>query len=297
MDRKTRTNLRSWIQRQGFIEEDDEKGPVTKVAIHQVSPAGKLGMEIGTLAMKYKPNSDDLSGLVDEAAMMVDADVEGIGQLTRYIFVAVHRGKSGDERGARLTVKAWGSQSEDEEGEVLTEGPTKSGHLAQMMRHTESFARIAVASAGQTIASLTRQLEESGRREASLMEKNFEVMELLQELTDRKHERNIATKESEVRIENRQEMFHKLMLIVPLLVNSFISRGGKKLLPEKMTGVEGMMYGLAQSLKTEQFMKLMEVLTPDQQAAFGSIYKEMQKFDSTKQLPESTGSEDKAANG
>lgn len=290
MEAKKKQLVRSWLQRQGYLEEDESRGAVNRVVVHQVTATGKMGMEVGTLPLKYKPSSDDLSNYVDEISGMIDADAEGIGQQVRYTLIAWHRGESGESQGAKLTVLVKVVADEDDEGDILTDAPTAKGLVGQALRHAEIFAKMSSISAASTISALNRQVEKLQEQNAMLLDKNFEVMELVQTLTDRKHERDISTRESAVKIENKQEMFHKLMLILPIVANKIFSKDGKKLLPEKITTVESMMYGLAQTFKDNQFNQLMEIMSPEQRIAFGSIFQELQKFDMKKLGDGSDGS-------
>lgn len=277
MDIKCKKMIREWIGRQTFAD-DEEKGPVTKAVIHQMTSAGKRGMEIGSVSLKQKPDSGTVNAIIADIDSMVSGDVEGTGQIQRYVLIAIHKSSEGYEQGAKLTIRV-APESDDEEGDMMSEGPTKTGLLAQQMRHTEVFARIAVSSAESTIRSLGRQLEESRAQVEKLLDKNFELTELMEDLMSKRHDRDLATKEAGFKMETRQELMHKLMLIAPILVNKLLAKDGKKLLKENTTAVEQLVHSIMVTIKPDQMEGLLATLTADQKMAFLSLYQAMEQFD------------------
>lgn len=277
IDTKFKKSIREWLQRQAFLD-DDEKGPVTRVVIHQITTTGKRGMEIGTTTLKHKADASHLTGVMQDIDSMVSGDVEGTGQMQRYVLIAMHKNEEGASAGAKLTIRV-APENDDEDGDMMSEGPTKTGLLAQQMRHTEVFARIAVGAAESTIRSLGKQLEESRAQVEKLLDKNFELTELMEDLMSKRHERDLASKEHGFKIETRQELVHKLMLIAPILVNKLMSKDGKKLLKENTTAIEQMVHSIMVTIKPEQMEGLMSTLNGDQKIAFLSLYQAMEQFE------------------
>lgn len=283
IDVKIKKNIREWLQRQAFLD-DDDKGPVRKVVIHQVTTAGKRGMEIGSADLKEKSDAGAISNIIADIDSMVTGDAEGTGQMQKYVIIAMHKGDEGWSNGAKLSIRV-APDADDEEGDLMSEAPTKTGILAQQMRHTEVFARIAVQSADSTIRSLNKQNEELRAQVEKLLDKNFELTELMEQLMSKKHERDLATKEAGFKMETRQELTNKLMLIAPILVNKLFARDGKKILKENTTAIEQLVHSIMVSIKPDQFESLLNQLNTDQKIAFMSLYQAMDKFD-TKKEPE-----------
>jgi hypothetical protein len=278
LESKTKKGLRDWLQRQAYLD-DEEKGPISRIVVYQVTTTGKRGPEVGSVRLPVKADSHTITNVANEIDSIATNDTEGSGQTQRYAITAMHKGSDGEySAGAKMTIRV--APSQDEDGEMMSEAPTSAGITSQAMRHTEVFARIAVGSAESTIRSLTRQLETTQAQNEKLLDKNFELTELMETLMSHKHEREIASQEASARISNKQELVHKLMLIAPILANKlFGGKDGKKILKENTTPLEQILHSLIVSIKPEQFEQLQQVLTPDQQMALGTMFQEVSKFE------------------
>lgn len=278
LENKTKKLIREYLTRQTYAD-DPDRGPVKKVVIHQVTTTGKRGMEIGQVELADKPDTESITGYIADIEAMVTGDVEGSGTMQRYVLVAHHKGENGWDSGAKLTIRV--APENDDDGDTMSEGPTKTGILAQQMRHTEVFARIAVSTADRSIVTLQKQNEKLQEQVEKLLDKNFDLVTLIEELQSKKLERELATEESRAKLANRQELVNKMLMLAPILVNKIAvgKNGGQKLLPEKTTDIEQMVHSFMVSIKPDQFEALVNALGPDQKMTLMTIYQAVSKFD------------------
>ena len=269
MDTGIRSKLERWLRQQILIA-DDERGRCKRIVVrHTVS--GKLGQEIATFKVPIKALDDDwfaetLSAI--DAAIADDADPLG-GVQTYVIFPFF---EETDKPGSRFTVRETSSTVEDPES-IESEPATKTGLLAQLMRHNEANARTSALALG----TILNTLRTTNQRQAETIEKlltdrqsNFETMERLK---SEEVERSIVMKREETSERMKGELFEKLALLLPIAVNKI---AGKNLLPAKRTGTETVIQGLIESITPEQLAKLGEVMRPEQMAALLEVFQSMQ---------------------
>lgn len=276
MDKRTRKMVEDWISRQAYLD-DEEKGELCKLIVHRASSGGGIGIEIDSIPIKGKPSAEETIALGERVSEITQNDADTTSTMQRYLLVAMHKDGKTLSRGSKLAFKV-SSSNDDEEGE-MSEAPTTKGIITQMMRHTESFAKISSLTAERAIQSLSGQLESANQRIDAMMEKNFELTGLIEDLVSKKHERELRTLEISMKMDLYKEGANKLMILAPILVNKLFSKKGEKILKENSTAIEQMVHSFMQTLKPAQFNGLLEGLDNDQKMAMMELYESMRKFD------------------
>ena len=281
MDASITKRIKDWLSRVCYAEDDDsDKGDLKKIVIHRVTVSEKIGMEINDVKVSHKPDAATLKEWVETLCEALSTDSEGSGSAQKYVLVAMYKGE-GWSKGQKLTVRVAPDEREDEE--MSSEPPTKEGVTKALMKHTEIFARIAVGTAERSLIALGRELENVRGQNEKLLDKNFELTVLMEELLSKRHERDLASKVADHKIDRQGEIFHKLMMLAPIVINKFtMAKSGQKLLPEKTTALEQAFHSFLISIKPGQFEGLLANLDEDQRMMLQTLFVDMAKFDPPK---------------
>lgn len=152
--------------------------------------------------------------------------------------------------------------------------------FSKLMVHVEALQRMNIGLAAQTNQALiaeNRRLSETNER---LEENRMAFVQMIEELHDRKSERNIAEKAEEHKLERKQQLWEQLTAVLPFFANrigaKLLSKGGNplKLLDEDegMTPFEAQLFQFMGTLAPDQIGKMTEALDPAQQATLLTMY-------------------------
>lgn len=154
-----------------------------------------------------------------------------------------------------------------------TEAPTEKGLTTQLMRHLEAKERTAALRDGTALHHMQRLVERAEARAERFEDRHLQFMETLELVIGKRHERDLEAMRaarSEARLDHGAQM---LTMLVPPLMG-----GVAKKLGAGSDVLQAMGHsGLIQFLKTltyPQFMRILNTLGPEQQAAFAALYKE-----------------------
>lgn len=264
--------LRAWLHRQLYLT-DDDLGPCTKIVCRHVSQGDgrKNTGEVFRIDIPHSEQNVSLDdGGLDDVVMQVESqaqsDAEGLGGVQQYAVYA-HYAKQ-KQPGSRFVFRLEGSDMDIYAEGMESEPATGRGHLSQMMRHNEQFARIAVIGANQTINSLLRQNSRQSDQIEKLIDQKFETFEMMEKLKSREKERELMEMDYQLGEERKQAMFDKVNLLIPVVVNRI---AGRKILAESISATEELFKTWCETLTAIQIQEMMPKLTPDQQLAFFSF--------------------------
>ena len=288
--------LKQWLRNQLFSE-DKEQGPVCKLILrhlgvdNRTSTGNVFQVMIPHNAKRVDMDHDELEVLANDIEADSAEDAEGIGGVQKYQLMAF-RVKSRLPVG-RFTFRMSGSEIDEYDGDGSSEPANQRGHMAQMMRHNEALMRISVMGANQSIGLLNRTVAKQADQIDSLMGERFRTMELLEQLVSKKHERELATKESENREERYQQLFEKGNVLLPLIANKI---AGRKVLPEHVSPEVSMTRALFETMSQAQMSAILPHLRPEQRLALIEVLEKVQDEEgasddgSKQQLPEAKAS-------
>lgn len=267
--------LKRWLHAQLFSEH--REGSVVRFSLRHLS-AMKQGL--GDVdAVDVPEDRETLPSFVDDCAAQLETsatqDAEGLAGGVQSYAVVAHYSEAPDAPGRRFTMRVASSPDADDGSEdpSRTETPDKSGIVAQSMRHSEALMKMATAGAQQTIQALTRQLAIKDETIAKLSEKHLESIELIEDLSSSKHERDLRL----LRETNTQKRQDDLVnMVTPLVPVMLAKLTGQKVLPG---GAGDGVRALLTSITEDQFGSLMQVLRPEQQALVANMMREMQEAD------------------
>lgn len=270
--------LTHWLRLEIF--KDTKLGRCVRFCVRHIANS-KLGSEI--LDVEAPEGADDnwIGSFVADVESHVEMDAGGLGGTQAYCILAF-RAKEPDKATGRHTFRI--TVDEDVNDEPLnTEGPNKTGLVAQSMRHTEAMMRYSTVAIGQVIANQSRTIERLSAENEALLKQHARTFEVLEELQSHKHEREIEIRKAEFKEQVTRDMVNKAGLLLPSLVNRVV---GKRLLPERTTPLEESIKQFMSSLTEDQMMTLAGVLTPEQQIALGSVVQSFDKRDEQQEQQE-----------
>lgn len=273
MDKHLKDKITPWLRRQLFSVAATN-GNLVKLSIRHAKAGRKLGSEIGTVVIPKKTGSDDLDGILNEIETIASDDASGLGGLQTYIILP-HFADAPDRPLGRLVFKLRVDDDEDDD-DLDSEGPNKAGFASQAMRHVEVLMKTHTMGSQGIISAQGRIITRQQEQIETMASRHIQMIELVEELTQAKHERDLEAKRADFMITNKQEIVSRLLMFIPNIVNRI---AGKKVLKETTTASEQMLRGLMESIKPEQMQKLMEsgVFTGDQMMTLLSIVEHIRK--------------------
>lgn len=257
--------LEQWARRQIYGRRGE--GVCDRMVLKHLSLGKSTGQEVQTFYLEARLVEKAFSDLIDQIMASAHEDASGIGGTQRYVLTAYF--KDDDDAKSRLVFRAKGDEGDEDDDPIDSEPPTRSGLVAQQMRHNEVILRSSHFMMGQTLTALQRDNEALREENHKLREERREYIEHYEELLSQRHERDLKTKEHEFMLQAKGDAWNKITLIAPALVNKML---GKKLLPEKTTPEAMAFKSLVDSITPEQMQSLQSVFTPDQVISFLQLY-------------------------
>lgn len=279
-----RKKLASWLRLQMQSMETDT--PVVRMVLKHALATGNTG-QVAKYQVSPGTDPDSLCQEVEDAAQ---TDAEGLGGLQLYALCAYFKGNE-DEVGGRFTFRIHvDKKDEDEVG--LSEAPTQTGLLQQMMRHTEAMMRSSVMASTEANRILLRMNEQQAEALERLAGRHLEMLDTMEEVMGAKDERDLKRLEIVAKSKRDEQIMEKLSVLLPAVVNRL---GGKKILPENMTPSEMMIGNLLGGLDAEQMGKLQGIFKPEQLMIVMELYDHFKKIDDAQKVKKLA--EENAKNG
>jgi hypothetical protein len=218
-----------------------------------------------------------------------DAATRVTGRMQRYVMVAFRA--DDDEPESRHPFTMNGKARMDLLGGD-TEGPTPSGHLAQLMRHDERMHQTVMQITETTHGRLMRDLESERARRIVLEDRQMEGFQMMQDLQDRKHERDAENRKAEQAAQRHDQMMAMLMSMAPLVISKMMGPaataavGSAAALPAAGARDESI-HQFLKSLTEQDAMGIIGSLgkSPEKQMALMEIYKAHQEEEKRRDEP------------
>lgn len=141
--------------------------------------------------------------------------------------------------------------AEDSHG-LATEGPTPTGIVQQMMRHTEAMARTSTQFSGELFTHMTNMIGRLTDQNEKLMDRHTEVLDLAEKILLERAS-DTFKKEIEIRTHDRNtKLMTEFMEVAPALINTVT---GKEVFPQSSAD-KVLIDKLADSLTVDQVQGL-----------------------------------------
>lgn len=250
------------------------EGRLSRVVIRH---AGAGSVRSASVAeVDVNPAEATAEGLASAIYQAARDDAEGLGGLVQRYACSGYFGASAEPGPDRLIVRI--HNDEDGPGAAPagfeSEGATPVGIVTQLMRHNESLMRVVVGTIPQIISHHQALLGQAHERIAALEVRETRTRELHEELSDRKHARELEAREQD-RVEARDKvLLQKLESVLPVVLSK-LGGGPPQLTASRPSPIEAMIFGLFESLDDEKFNDLLKVFSPEQKLVALEIYKQL----------------------
>lgn len=131
----------------------------------------------------------------------------------------------------------------DEEGRELSEPADRDGLLAMLMRHNSDLHRQSSGMWGVMFQYMTQIINRQSEQLEKLQTEKMQAAETMEALISKKHQRDMESKQIEADMKRKDEMFGKIMLLLPVVVNKI---AGKEIVRQNDTAFE---------ITTSEFLK------------------------------------------
>lgn len=258
----------NWVK--GRLNDVTEEGPISRIELWHA-----IEGEAGELLQNVKVQSDadpfDVAQEIWDAAE-TDSGTRMSGRMQRYVMIAYR--PDSDMPDARRPFLMSGKATTDMLGGD-TEPSTQTGHLGQLMRHDEKMHTLVMQLTEMTSGRLARDLEHERARRIKLEDRQMEAFETMQELLDRRHEREMERQQEAKKQHRHDELMALLLSMAPLVLAKALGPAGGMVagnLPAAGARDEAI-HQFLRGLTSEEAMKVFEVLPPSKQMALMEIYK------------------------
>lgn len=258
--RKGMETQEEWCRRT-FHHVDGECGQVTRWVLKGQASAGG---GVRTFATVQRP------GNVPELMQAIDREATG----SRMRQVSVHAFQSKAKH--QVSQRRWAFEQEDDEEPSLDGGAGFHGgmsavhiaHLKEMHRHNERLRESWQLGARETIQMLATELQQTRQRLAELEGRELEVFKLLQDLEDRRVDRELKT----VR---EVTMAKGMDAAVAMIQHKFL--GGAVPEGEQGRALAEAITALGESFSPEELAGLRGQMRPEQQLAMAHLFEVAEK--------------------
>ena len=263
------SKLLPWLKR-ATMQITPEWGPVRRVVLRHMKSDMSPGGDVCTSFFNVEddgdtPSPDKIEETCDELVTAAQNDAEGMPRaLIRYgVFCYYKRDPSAT---SRTILSLQGGKESDllsEDGDGFGgEDPTsKAGHLAQAYRHVEGMMKMSMQLSQFTIGALREENQRLSTAHAKMAEAQVKNMGLVQQLMNADHDRQIASKEADMRLAAMSDLVDKAKLLAPHVVNKI---SGKNLLPTAQSEEEVALRSLVETMQPDQLDGLAAILSPEQ---------------------------------
>lgn len=187
----------------------------------------------------------------------------------------------------------FGVQGEQEEPfSVSARDATLGGVTAQLMRHNEANARLAIGQTVDIIGHYRALLVAREKRIEDLEAKYSKVIELYERLSSLQHERDLEIMRVKQSEKGQEFLREKFEMLAPVVMAKFFPGASKG----AMLGEE-LLRQFLKSLSPKQMEGLMGTLSPEQFAVINEIYSAYGEKDLAREEAKKNGKKNGSANG
>jgi hypothetical protein len=265
-DGENKKKTSRWLRPLMFPFEEGEP-KATFLALKHVGVSGKFA-DVRTMRITEPRDEAAFSSLMTDLEQAALDDCEGTGGVQKYVVQALDEGKHVI---SRLTLRYTAVRTEEEasgyDGE--SEPANALGITAQLMRHVEVRERIDKAGWGNIINTQRLTIEALTEQVTALQQKHLDMLEMVEEMTQAKHERELALLKETNAAEIKQRIGRTVTALLPAVAKKLTGADiGPVTDPETLS-----MRELLETLTEEQIERLMPILTPDQTMSLLSMMK------------------------
>lgn len=215
--------------------------------------------------------------LAAEIRGIAEADAKGFGGMEQRYVAQGFYGSSAEPAPDRCAFRIHNDYEDGADAVFDGSDPSAKTLLKQLMTHNEVLMRTVVAAMPQIIQQHQSLLNSAHDRIAKLEQREATVRDMYEDLSDRRHQREIEVREQD-RVEQRDKaLLGKVDLLLPVVLSKL--QGGAPARLSLSSGAGGkdawhqMLEGLFEDLTEEQLRQVQTILKPEQVIVFLELYK------------------------
>lgn len=262
--KSSRQRLSNWIK--GNAYKTRKEGTFKEIQVYHLRAGGKIGDEIARydLPLGEDRGPDWEEDLTRQILADLESESNELGGMQQFACYSIF--SEAEDGVNRCLLRVMGESEEDEDDEILSEGPNSKGLAQQAMRHQEANARIMTGGIMSVLHTMQRQNDKLMDMNQTLMASQAKHIQDMTEMWEERRQAALATQIEEVKAHGMKEGISLLKQIGPVVVNQMV---GKDLLPtDTKAGVTSMARSFYGSLTEEQIAALQKVLRQDQMIHF-----------------------------
>lgn len=273
-----RKQFELWLRHQIFV--DIDAGKCYKFAVKHVNSASKAGHAILNIDVPHVdgPPTDDW--IADQIKLIEDittADAAGAGGTQAYVVFSFH-GEDAEKPTSRFSLRMAGDPSL-EDADIESEPATKTGVLAQLMRHNEAIMRTSALQTSTVMTLMQRTTQQQAAIIEKLVEEKFNNIGTVEALLSQKNERDIEIMKASRDMEMKEKAFDTLKMLAPTVMNKLLTSGNPQNVatPQAISARDQQLAALADSMTTEQLEALQKVFNTEQLMTFIDVFSQIKK--------------------
>ena len=264
--------LPAWLKRQ--FQDTRQDGRCIRIQLLHLASGRQRGVRTWPFPDAGEQADDDIQALISDILKAAQEDAADLFGRQRYGLYAYYETRPDIVAESCTIVMYGGGEGASEEESIENEGPNQKGLLAMLMRHANASHQLVMQSALGIQRALSETNQLLAGRLTHMEERHYGVLQSFEDLTTQKHGRDLADKESKVKLRALEEGLDALKMLFPTIVNAV---AGRRLLPEKQSTVDGMIGAFMESIDKEQMDALMGVLKPEQTIVLMTLFNQYQE--------------------
>jgi hypothetical protein len=270
------TELVKWVAR--ALAEVDETGGLSRLELyHAIDGEGIERLAVFRIDQEDTPTADRLAEDIMATAEQ-DAESRTMELRQRYELRSFI-GDNAENEGIFGFIVTPTSRAGMPHGSS-THAPNERGLIGQMMTHDERNHQLMISSAEATITRLTREVMNKEKIISGQQDNSIKVYELLQQLMDKKQERDLQLAEHTQSAKRWDDFMALVMAMMPLVMAKFLGPKAEGVaapsLPAKAARDESMMQ-FVQTVRPDQLPKILSVLDTTQQISLITLLQNFAK--------------------
>jgi hypothetical protein len=242
---------------------------IARIEVHHVTTGGRDHIQTwqaGDLAGK---EIDPLTQEIWDAAAHDAQSFKGVQAYCIFVF------EDGRPQPMRRMFRMAGIEWEEDNGELESEPANARGHLSQLMRHNEAYARLAIGGSREAQTILKGLLTDVLQQNREMMALQMRVMDSYKELQDRSFEREMEREDKKTVREIKSMIAGQATNLLPILLTKFASGDDEKKGAEDQ--IRMLLMQFAGSLNAQQMEAILGPLSEQQRLVFMALYQKLQE--------------------
>lgn len=242
---------------------------IARIEVHHVSTGGRDHIQTWQAGDLSGKEIEPLTQEIWDAAAHDAQSFKGIQAYCLFIF------EDGRPQPMRRMFRMQGTEWEDGGGELESEPANARGHLAQLMRHNEAYARLAIGGSREAQSVLKGLLADVLAQNREMMALQMRVMDSYKELQDRTFEREMEREDKKTVREIKSMVAGEATKLLPILLTKFAAGDDEKKGAEDQ--IRMLLMQFAGSLNAHQMEAILGPLSEQQRLVFMALYQKLQE--------------------